>query len=75
LAIGVAVSVALDIPNKEAIGLAQATAQAPPGLQTAKNSGIIELTLPVMVVHMDFKFFMSDSGFELSLFQKTKIVA
>jgi hypothetical protein len=54
---GDAIMLALDMPNSEATGLAQATVQAP-DLHTAKNNGIIELILPVMVVQIDFNSFI-----------------
>lgn len=56
---GVAANDALEIPKRLAIGLAQATAQAPPGLQNAKNKGNIELTLPTIVVQRFFNLFIS----------------
>ena len=54
---GEAVKLALEIPNIEAIRLTQTAVQAPL-LQTAKNKGIAALTLPVIVVQIDFILFI-----------------
>jgi hypothetical protein len=54
---GDAVKLALEIPKMDAIGLTQTAVQAPL-LQTAKNNGMDALTLPVMVVQMDFILFI-----------------
>mgnify|MGYP003450244067 FL=1 len=54
---GEAVKLAVETPNIDAIGLIQTAVQAPL-LQTAKNNGIDALTLPVMVVQMDFILFI-----------------
>ena len=48
---------ALEIPNNEATGLAQTPIQAPL-LQQAKNNGMTELILPVMVIHIVFNLFI-----------------
>jgi hypothetical protein len=48
---------AVEIPNREATGLAQTPTQAPL-LQQANNTGTTELTLPVMVNQRDFNFFI-----------------
>jgi hypothetical protein len=45
------------MPSSEAIGLTQTAPQAPL-LHTVKNSGMIELKLPVMVVQIDFIHFL-----------------
>lgn len=55
--IGELAILAVEIPNNDAIGLAQTPTQAPL-LQHAKNNGIIELKLPVIEVQTDFNLFI-----------------
>lgn len=54
---GEAVKLALEIPKRDATGLAQTPTHAPL-LQQAKNKGTIELKLPEIVVHNDFNLFI-----------------
>ena len=49
--------VAVEIPKREATGLAQTPTQAPL-LQQAKNKGNRELTLPMSDVQIDFSLFI-----------------
>lgn len=48
---------AVEIPNKEVIGLAQTPTQAPL-LQQANKRGMAELKLPVIELHTDFILFI-----------------
>jgi hypothetical protein len=48
---------AVEIPKSDATGLAHTPTHAPL-LQQAKNNGMMELMLPVIVVQIDFNLFM-----------------
>ena len=48
---------AVEIPNKEVIGLAHTPTHAPL-LQQANNKGTMELKLPVIDVQIDFNLFI-----------------
>lgn len=62
--------VADEIPNKEAIGLAQTPTQAPL-LQQDNKMGAVDVIPPVMLVQIDFLFFII---LVLKVFRKGKMM-